>query len=101
MRRESFTRDKVLEELRHLKPVLEKQYGVMRIGIFGSFAKNKIREDTDIDVVIELKEPDLFSLVHIKKALEEDFHRRVDVISLREHMNPYLKRRIQTEAIYV
>lgn len=101
MNNEALTRDKVLSELRSLKPALEKQYGVMRLGIFGSFARDDVRDDSDLDVVVEMKEPDLFFLVHIKEALEEDFHRSVDLVSYREGMNPYLKHRIQAEAIYV
>lgn len=98
---EPLTREKILEELRHLKPALEGQYGVKRLGIFGSIAWDDVTEDSDIDVVVELAEPDLFFLVHIKEKLEQDLHRQVDIISYRERMNPYLKHRIQAEAIYV
>jgi predicted nucleotidyltransferase len=37
-------RETVLQELQKLKPDLEKRYGVTKIGIFGSFARNEIRE---------------------------------------------------------
>ena len=94
-------RELVLEELRILKPSFEKQYGVTRIGIFGSLARNEIREDSDIDVVVEMREPDLFYMVHIKETLEEDLKRPVDIIRYREKMNNYLKARIDREAIYV
>ena len=101
MNNETLTREKVLEELRFLKPALERQFGVRRLGVFGSIARNEAREDSDIDVVVELAEPDLFSLVHIKELLEQDLHHQVDIISYRERMNTYLKHHIQTEAIYV
>jgi uncharacterized protein len=51
-------RDAVLKNLRILKPSLEKRYGITRIGIFGSFARNDIRDDSDIDIVVEMR-PDL------------------------------------------
>jgi hypothetical protein len=94
-------REKILEELRKIKPDFEKRYGVTKIGIFGSLARNEIREDSDIDVVLEMREPDLFYMVHIKEALEERFKKPVDLIRYRNMMNSKLKARIDREAVYV
>ncbi len=94
-------REAVLQELRRIKPDLEKRYGVTKIGIFGSFARNEISEDSDVDVVLEMSEPDLFYMVHIKEALEQRFRMPVDVIRYRALMNKYLKARIDREAVYV
>ncbi len=95
------SREAVLQELRKLKPDLERQYGVTKIGIFGSFARNETHGDSDVDVVVEMREPDLFYMVHIKDALEKRFKRPVDVIRYRSMMNRYLKARIDREAVYV
>lgn len=94
-------REAILKELRRIKPDLEQLYGVTKIGIFGSFARNEIREDSDVDVVVEMREPDLFYMVHIKETLEESFKMPVDVIRYREMMNSRLKARIDREAVYV
>lgn len=94
-------RETILQELRRLKPDLEQQYGVTKIGIFGSFARNEIHRDSDVDVVVEMREPDLFYMVHIKETLEESFRRPVDVIRYRAMMNRRLKVRIDREAVYV
>lgn len=93
-------RETILQELRRLKPDLEKQYGVTKIGIFGSFARNEIHRDSDVDVVVEMREPDLFYMVHIKETLEKSFRRPVDVIRYRAMMNRRLKARIDREAVY-
>jgi uncharacterized protein len=94
-------RETVLQELQKLKPELEKRYGVTKIGIFGSIARNEIHEDSDVDVVVEMNEPDLFYMVHIKETLEERFRMPVDVIRYRVMMNKYLKARIDRDAVYV
>jgi uncharacterized protein len=94
-------RETILQELRKIKFVFEKRYGVTKIGIFGSLARNEIREDSDIDVVLEMREPDLFFIVHIKEDLEERLKRPVDVIRYRNIMNSKLKTRIDREAVYV
>jgi len=93
-------RETILEELRRLKPDFEQRYGVTRIGIFGSVARNEIREDSDVDVVVEMRDPDLFYMVHIKEALENNLKRPVDVIRYRTMMNRYLRARIDREAVY-
>ena len=94
-------RETILQELRRLKPDLEQRYGVTKIGIFGSFARSEIHRDSDVDVVVEMREPDLFYMVHIKEILEESFRRPVDVIRYRAMMNRRLKARIDREAVYV
>ena len=94
-------RETILRELRKIKPDFERRYGVTKIGIFGSLARNEIREDSDVDVVLEMREPDLFYMVHIKEALEKKFKMPVDVIRYRKLMNSRLKARIDREAVYV
>jgi predicted nucleotidyltransferase len=58
-------------------------------------------ETSDIDVVVELTEPDFRALVGIKLDLEQRFQRPVDIVRYRRHMNAFLKRRIDQEALYV
>ena len=58
-------------------------------------------KNSDIDVVVELIEPDLFSLIGIKQHLQEQFHCQVDIVRYRDKMNAFLKRRIDEEAVYV
>ena len=75
-------------------------YGIIRIGIFGSVARNEQTEDSDVDVCVEMKKPDLFALVHIKEDLQELFGKSVDIVRLRKNMNPMLLSRIQRDGIY-
>ena len=94
-------KDWALEKLRKHKKNFEKQYGVTRIGIFGSVARNEAKSDSDIDIVVEMKNPDLFYMVHIKETLENEFQRPVDIVRYRDKMNMILKERIHMEAVYV
>jgi predicted nucleotidyltransferase len=94
-------RGKVLEFLGQIKPILKDKYGVSRLGIFGSFARNEATESSDVDVVLEMEEPNLFMMVHIKEEIEKNLGKPVDLVRYRERMNPYLKVRIDREAIYV
>ena len=94
-------RNDILSTLTRFRDLKREEFGIVRIGVFGSVARGEITEASDIDVVVELDRPDLFTLVGIKQELEELFHRPVDVVRYRERMNSYLKRRMEQEAIYV
>ena len=94
-------RGRVLEVLGQLKPILKHKYGVSRLGIFGSFARDEATESSDVDVVLEMEQPNLFTMVHIKEEIEKTLDKPVDLVRYRERMNPYLKCRIDREAIYV
>jgi len=71
------------------------------LGIFGSVASGKTTETSDVVVMIKMRTPNLFTLVHVKEALEEALHEHVDIVHYRESMNGFLKSRIDRDAIYV
>ena len=77
------------------------QYGIELLGIFGSVARDEATESSDVDIVVKTKTPDPFNIVHIKDGLEKQLHQRVDIVRLRDTMNPFLKKRIEVEAVYV
>ena len=95
------TRSEILAILKKYKTDNSKKYGINNIGIFGSYALDLADEDNDIDIVIEIQEPDLYKLVHIKEELEKLFQKSVDIVHNRDKMNPYLKKRIEQNAQYV
>ena len=47
-----------------------------------------------------MKKPDLFMMVHIKEELQELFGKPVDIVRLRNNMNPMLLKQIQRDGIY-
>lgn len=100
MNESKLTRETVLRELKNHLSQFGRLYGVTKIGVFGSAARDELRPNSDIDVVVEMREPDLFYLVHIKESLEKDFNRPVDIIRYRNNMNHFLKARIDREAHY-
>lgn len=95
------TRTEILEILKQYKNENAEKYSINALGLFGSFAKNMGNEESDVDIVIETNDPDLFKLVHIKFELEVLFNKTVDIVRNRKKMNPYLKKHIEKDAIYV
>ena len=95
------TLEQALEVLRRHKADFEEKYGITEIGVFGSVARGQSGNESDVDVVVKMKKPDLFYMVHIKDELENEYKTNVDIIHYREKMNPLLKQRIDREAVYV
>ena len=63
----------------------------VRIGIFGSVARDENTENSDIDILYQLKDAvGLFNLVRIKDDLEEKLNIKVDLVS-EKHVHPQLK----------
>jgi len=94
-------RSEIIRTLSGFVEMNRDRYKIIRIGVFGSAARDDMNEQSDIDVVVELGKQDLFNIIGIKQDLEEKFSKSVDVISYREKMNQFLKKRIDKEAVYV
>lgn len=76
------------------------RYGVTALRIFGSVARNQQKEGSDLDVCVDMP-PHLFKLVGLGSYLEELLGCSVDVIRNHDNMNPFLKKEIENEGIYV
>ena len=59
-------KNEVLAILRYHKPRFSEQYGVTDLGVFGSVARDEAHPDSDVDIVVRMREPKLFFMVHIK-----------------------------------
>ena len=77
------------------------RYGIVRMGIFGSVARQEQKESSDIDIYIEGDLHGFFALSGIKNDLEELLGCSVDLVRLRDKMYDFLKQRIMKEGIYV
>ena len=94
------TKEKILETLRNNKPFFEKELGVIRIGLFGSYAKGKQIADSDVDILVELKEPDYKSLISILILLEKELNSKIDLIRKGPHLREKFMSTVEKEIIY-
>jgi uncharacterized protein len=94
-------RSEIIQMLSQYKQLNGARYGIISIGLFGSFARDSYDAGSDLDIVVELQRADLFVLSDIKQDIEEAVGRTVDIIRLRPRMNELLRRRIESEAVYV
>ena len=94
------TKDIILNYLATHKHELQKEYELEQIGLFGSYARDEGRDDSDIDIFVKMK-PNFLKIVGLKYLIEDKFNTRVDIVRLRDKMNKALKNRILKEGIYV
>ncbi|MCH8024419.1 MAG: nucleotidyltransferase family protein [Candidatus Marinimicrobia bacterium] len=84
---------------RKVLPILRK-YDLKKAGIFGSIARGELREDSDVDILVEIERDDLSLLdfVGIKLELEAALGRKVDLVEY-DTIKPLLRERILAEEI--
>jgi predicted nucleotidyltransferase len=84
----------ILEILRLEKPYLQENFGVLSIGLFGSYARGTERADSDIDVLVELKEPRFEFLAGLTIYLERRLGKPVEVVRKRKGLSDRFLKRI-------
>jgi predicted nucleotidyltransferase len=89
-----------IEKLKGTRQYLSEHYGVSSMMLFGSVARNEQKEDSDVDVCVEMT-PNLFKQSGIKIHLQELLGCDVDVVRMREGLTPVFKRQIQKHGIRV
>jgi len=94
------TKAAILEYLRSHKEQFPQKYAVERIGLFGSYARDEATDESDIDLFVEMK-PDLFSMIGLKREIEEALSCSVDIIRNHKHIKPLFYKMIQKDITYV
>jgi len=92
---------RVLELLAQSKPILAARYGVTRLALFGSTARNAARSDSDIDILVAFDGPATSERYFgVQFYLEDLFGCPVDLVTekaLRAELRPF----IEKEAVHV
>jgi uncharacterized protein len=93
---------KVLRELLlKAMPLLEEQYSVARLGIFGSYVRNEQSENSDVDILVEFHDtPGFFKFLRLEAELERILSKKVDLVT-KKALKPRIGERILNEVIYV
>jgi uncharacterized protein len=89
----------LLRRIEELGGELTERYTVTRIGVFGSFARGNQNRESDVDILVDIKEPTFDNYMDLKFRLEEALDRPVDLV-LAETVKPRLKPAIEREVIY-
>ncbi len=96
----NMTKAIILDFLQQNKQKFADDFGVTKLGLFGSYARDEACEDSDIDIVIELVKKDFFVRDDIRKHLEGVLGKLVDIGYL-DSFRGFYRDKIQKEIIYV
>ena len=86
----------IIKKLEAQAPAIRTQFGVKRIGIFGSFARNEQTRKSDVDVLVDFAPGNatLHNFVSLCDYLEALFRRKVDLLtepSISNLLRPYIE----------
>lgn len=83
------------------KATLKDEFGVIEIGLFGSYTKGNQKKDSDVDVLVEFEKTiDLFAYVHLKNHLSDLLGVNVDLVT-KKALKPKIGERILSETVYI
>jgi predicted nucleotidyltransferase len=75
------TKEKITKVLQENFSYLASEYGVKRIGLFGSYAKDLPTESSDVDIVVEFNRPIGFRFAEFAEYLEGLLGKNVDILT--------------------
>lgn len=90
----------IQSKLKSAKGHLERKYKVKRFGIFGSYSRGEEDKTSDIDILVEFKEPIGLEFVDLADELEVILNHKVDLVSRGGVKSKYLPY-IEEDLIYV
>jgi predicted nucleotidyltransferase len=96
------TKEQILTFLSLNKDLLREKFHVIRIGLFGSYARGDQNKDSDIDFLIEFEDntENLYEIKRqLKKFIREKLNMEVDICR-EKYIKPRFKKSILKEAIY-
>ncbi len=83
------------------KQELEREFNLKQIGVFGSCVRNEQNKKSDIDILVEFKEPiGLFKFMDLEEYLKNLLGIKIDLVS-KKALKPYIGKHILREVIYI
>jgi len=94
-------KNQIVEFLKSHKEDMLRKYGVKKIGLFGSYARNEATENSDIDIVVEMDAHHIFrNFFALGQYLKDHLRKNVD-LGTESSVKPIAAERIMKEVIYV
>ncbi len=91
----------IINQLKELKPLLNKKYGIEEFAVFGSVAKGTDTKDSDVDIaILKMNLKSGFDVINAQYFLKERLNKDVDIGSFRS-MKTFIKNRIKKDFVYV
>ena len=93
-------RQECIDRLIEATPYIRQEVGVTSLRLFGSMARGDNREDSDVDVCVDMP-PKAFKVVALKNYLQDLLGVAVDVVRLSSHLDKFLTAEINRDGILI
>lgn len=90
----------ILKKLSEKKEFIQQKYEVDKIGLFGSYAKDKQTPNSDIDIYVEFKNKTFKNISGLWVYLEELYSNKIDLLHKHKRSKGAIFESIQKEVIY-
>ena len=94
------TKNEILTTLTDNKSFIKQKFEVDKIGLFGSYAKDKQTEESDIDIYVEFKHKTFDNIAGLWNYLEEIYQKKIDLFHKHKNNNKIIISNIQKDVIY-
>jgi predicted nucleotidyltransferase len=93
-------KDEIINTIKADKKFLKENFGVVNIGLFGSYAKDRQTEESDIDLLVEFIEPRFDWIASLQGYMEVKFNKKIEIVRKRNLTNSRFLQRVEQEVIY-
>lgn len=93
--------DTIKQQLKYHLPNLRKDFSVVEIGIFGSYAQGHAKQKSDVDILVDFSHPPgFFTFIKLEEHLSDILHRKVDLVT-RNALKNTVRKEILGQVIYI
>ncbi|HLU90299.1 MAG TPA: nucleotidyltransferase family protein [Cyclobacteriaceae bacterium] len=90
----AYSKEDIIQQLKELKPILQKKYPISELALFGSYARGDNNETSDIDILVDFDGVIGLGFFQLANELEDALGNKVDLVSkngIKPHYLPYLE----------
>ncbi len=74
-------KDQIIKKIKEILPFLKSEFGINKVGLFGSFVNGTQNDDSDIDIIVEFEKPIGLAFMDMADYLEKILNRKVDILT--------------------
>jgi predicted nucleotidyltransferase len=93
----------IINYLKNHKQILNEKYGINKLGLYGSYARDEATSSSDVDIFYDTNDKFSIGILEFSsliQKMEDDLKTKVDLVSL-ESMNPVIKYYAKQDFTYV
>src|SRR5438552_10767239 len=99
-RMSNLDKNTIVSFLKSNKAFLREKYGVISIGLIGSYARNEQKGDSDIDFLVEFDEVNYHKLAGLYIYFENYFKGKIDIVIKSSYLRKRFRDIVEREVIY-